>query len=76
MVVTDKKLFWSSLTVISITLILFVIYEKLNLTLEFVAILGAVLILLISGVDPEMFLRILNGIQYFSSSDSLFSWAL
>ena len=53
MVVTDKKLFWTSLAIISLTLVLFVIYEKLNLTLEFVAILGAVLILLISGVDPE-----------------------
>jgi len=52
-VVTDKKLFWRSLMILSLTIILFTTYDKLRLTLEFVAMLGGVLLLLLSGVDPE-----------------------
>ncbi len=52
-VVTDKKLFWRSLIILALTITLFVIYDKLHLTLEFAAMLGGILLLFLSGVDPE-----------------------
>ena len=52
-VVTDKKLFWRSLVILALTIVLFVIYDRLRLTLEFVAMLGGVMLLFLSGVDPE-----------------------
>jgi len=52
-VVTDKKLFWRSLIILALTIVLFVIYDRLRLTLEFVAMLGGVMLLFLSGVDPE-----------------------
>nr|MDO8044890.1 ArsB/NhaD family transporter [Candidatus Baldrarchaeota archaeon] len=59
-VVTDKKLFWKSLIILSLTIILFIIYDRLRLTLEFVAMLGGVLLLFLSGVDPEEVFRSLD----------------
>ena len=56
-VVTDKKLFWKSLIILSLTIILFTTYDRLRLTLEFVAMLGGVLLLFLSGVDPEEVFR-------------------
>ena len=56
-VVTDKKLFWKSLAVLTLTIILFAIYDKLHLTLEVVAMLCGVLLLFLSGMDPEEVLR-------------------
>jgi len=59
-VVTDRKLFWRSLIILALTITLFIIYDKLNLTLEFVAMLGGILLLflsVLSGVDPEEVFR-------------------
>jgi Na+/H+ antiporter NhaD/arsenite permease-like protein len=56
-VVTDRKLFWRSLIILALTIALFVTYDKFNLTLEFVAMLGGILLLFLSGVDPEEVFR-------------------
>ncbi len=52
-VVTDKKLFWKSLIILALTITLFIIYDRIGLTLEVVAMLCGILLLFLSGVDPE-----------------------
>jgi len=59
-VVTDKKLFWKSLAMLTLTITLFMIYDKLNLTLEVVAMLCGILLLFLSGIDPEEVLKNLD----------------
>ena len=56
-IVPDKKLFWKSLAMLALTIILFMTYDKLGLTLEIVAMLGGILLLFLSGVDPEEVFR-------------------
>jgi len=59
-VVTDKKLFWKSLIILALTITLFIIYDRIGLTLEVVAMLCGILLLFLSGVDPEDVLRNLD----------------
>jgi len=56
-VVTDKKLFWRSLIILALTIVLFIIYDRFHLTLEFAAMLGGIILLFLSGVDPEEVFR-------------------
>jgi len=48
-IVPDKKLFWKSLAMLALTIILFMTYDKLGLTLEIVAMLGGILLLFERG---------------------------
>ena len=55
--VKDKKLLIKSLTVLGLTIIGFILHGALNYESSTVAIAGAVLLLLISGIKPEKVLK-------------------
>jgi len=56
-VVHDKKFFWNSLILLCTTIIFFMIHDKIGVSVDFVAISSAIIILLLSGADPDETLR-------------------
>ena len=56
-VIPDKRFFWNSLILLIFTIVFFMVSDKLGVTIDFVAISSAILILLLSGADPDETLK-------------------
>ncbi len=56
-VVKDTKFFYKSLIILVFTLLFFLFSDKLGITPDFVAISSAIIILLLSGADPDQTLK-------------------
>ena len=56
-VVPNKPFFWKSLIILVMTIFFFMIYDKIGVTMDFVAISSAIIILLLSGADPDKTLK-------------------
>ncbi|MBD3155950.1 MAG: hypothetical protein GF368_04835 [Candidatus Aenigmarchaeota archaeon] len=56
-VVQDKGFFYKSLIILIFTIVFFLISDRLGVTPDFVAISSAIVILLLSGADPDKTLR-------------------
>ncbi len=55
--VPDKKFFWKSLIILAFTILFFMISDRIGMTIDFVAISSAIIILLLSGADPDETLK-------------------
>ncbi|MEM5793387.1 MAG: SLC13 family permease [Candidatus Aenigmatarchaeota archaeon] len=60
-VVTNKSFFWRSLVILVGMITLFIFSDKIGLSLDFIALSTAILLLLLSGADPD---KVLMNIQW------------